>query len=62
MADECPVDDCAGDLDGNQVVDIEGLLLVISGWNTDSGDTNDDGLTDVADLLLIIDLWETTCP
>ncbi|MBG84827.1 MAG: hypothetical protein CMJ40_09815 [Phycisphaerae bacterium] len=62
VADECPADDCEGDLDGNQVVDIEDLLLVISGWNTDSGDANDDGRTDIADLLLIIDLWETSCP
>ena len=62
VADECPAEDCAGDLDGNRVIDIEDLLLVISGWNTDSGDTDDDGMTDIADLLLIIDLWETTCP
>ena len=61
VADECPFNQCTGDLDGNQLVDIEDLLLAISGWNTDSGDTNDDGMTDITDLLLIIALWGTTC-
>jgi hypothetical protein len=45
---------CNGDLNGDQVVDIDDILLVIGGWATPDGDVNGDGDTTVDDLLLCI--------
>jgi len=50
-----------GDLDGDGVVGIEDLLIVISGWGSCSNcvaDINKDGVVDVEDLLLVISYWQ----
>jgi hypothetical protein len=45
---------CEGDADGNHVVDVNDILVVIGGWGTPDGDVNGDGETTVDDLLLCI--------
>ena len=49
---------CIGDLDGDDVVDIDDLLLLIDNWgNPGIGDVNDDGVVDIDDLLILINHW-----
>jgi hypothetical protein len=45
---------CEGDADGNHVVDVNDILVVIGGWGTPDGDVNGDGETTVDDLVLCI--------
>jgi hypothetical protein len=45
---------CEGDANGDQVVDVNDILLVISAWGTPDGDVDGDGDTDVDDLLLCV--------
>ncbi|MBT4768469.1 MAG: hypothetical protein HOO04_08930, partial [Phycisphaerae bacterium] len=45
---------CEGDVDGDQVVGVNDILVVIGGWGTPDGDVNGDGDTTVDDLLLCI--------
>ena len=45
---------CEGDVDGDQVVDVNDILLVVGGWGTPDGDVNGDGDTTIDDLLLCI--------
>ncbi|MEE2719371.1 MAG: FG-GAP-like repeat-containing protein, partial [Planctomycetota bacterium] len=51
---------CLGDADGDQVVDVSDLLVVISEWGECNGctcDFNLDGMVDVMDLLEVIAAW-----
>ena len=61
---DCP-DDCTGDADGSDSVDIEDLLLVLGEYSTCtencSGDLDDDGDVDIEDMLLVIGGWGA-CP
>lgn len=53
--DACEGQPCPGDVDGNGVVDVDDLLLILSGWGGDgSGDADGDGDVDVDDLLMAI--------
>lgn len=54
---------CPGDLDENEVTEINDLLLVLSFWGNDdgNGDIDGDGVTNVTDLLIVIDTWGP-CP
>ncbi|MCZ6837361.1 MAG: hypothetical protein O7G85_16420 [Planctomycetota bacterium] len=55
---------CAGDVDGNTVVDVNDLLALLALWGTDPGnpaDTNSDGTVDVLDLLDLLAVWGA-CP
>lgn len=45
------------DLDGDGVVGVSDLLVVLAAWGTDAGDVNGDGTTDVADLLAVLSSW-----
>ena len=45
---------CEGDANGDQVVDVNDILLIISAWGTPEGDVDGDGDTDVDDLLLCV--------
>ena len=58
IAAECLID-CQGDIDGNSIVDVSDVLLLIGYWgSSDSpGDINQDGIVDVSDLLIVIDSW-----
>ncbi|MCH2136825.1 MAG: FG-GAP-like repeat-containing protein [Phycisphaerales bacterium] len=48
---------CPGDINNDQIVDVNDLLLVIAGWGTAGGDINGDGSTDVEDVLAVISSW-----
>ena len=54
---DCGEPSCAGDLDGNGMVDADDLLHVIGSWGTADGDANGDGTTNADDLLLLISNW-----
>ncbi|MBG79672.1 MAG: hypothetical protein CMJ39_03045 [Phycisphaerae bacterium] len=53
---EIPIDldDCPADLDGNGVVDVDDLLLVISAWDSPDADITGDDVTNIDDLLTIL--------
>jgi hypothetical protein len=51
------VDDPA-DLDGDGIVGVADLLIVLATWGTPAGDVNGDGTTDLADLLLVLVAWD----
>ncbi|MCH2154095.1 MAG: hypothetical protein MK089_12210, partial [Phycisphaerales bacterium] len=53
---EIPVDldDCPADLDGNGVVDVDDLLLVISAWDSPDADITGDDVTNIDDLLTVL--------
>ena len=50
---------CVGDLDGNGVVRVNDLLLLIAAWGNQGGDADLDGngVVAVADLLILISNW-----
>jgi hypothetical protein len=50
---------CAGDVNGNNQVDVGDLLFIITNWNAPGGpaDINGSGLVDVVDLLIVINNW-----
>jgi len=49
--------DCAADMDGSSVVDIEDLLLFMDAWGTPAADLNGDGSPDINDLLMLMGMW-----
>ena len=59
IPDECQKPtNCVADPTGNQVVDVDDLLVVINNWgNPGLGDLNTSGTTDVDDLTLVINNW-----
>jgi hypothetical protein len=52
---------CDADLDGNCVVDVNDLLIVLGEWGNPGGDITGDGTTDVDDLLALLAAWGD-CP
>ena len=50
-----------GDLDGNGVIDVSDLLILLSGWgecdDICDADLNSDGVVDVSDLLMLLGNW-----
>lgn len=51
-----------GDLNGDGIVDVADLLLLLGAWGPCAGescpaDLNDDGTVDVADLLILLGNW-----
>ena len=58
-------DPCPGDVNGDMIIDITDLLIVLSQWGqTCSGcpaDVTGDGVINIADLLAIIANWGTPC-
>ena len=54
-ATACGGASCPGDVDGSGAVDVDDLLLILSGWGgSGSGDADGDGDVDVDDLLMAI--------
>jgi len=53
VPDEC---ECEGDLNGDSLVNVDDILLVILGWGEPggAGDANGDGIVDALDLSLVI--------
>lgn len=52
---------CPADLNGDGVVDINDILIGLSGFGTPAGDVNGDGVGDVNDILILIASFGTTC-
>jgi hypothetical protein len=48
---------CPADLDGNGVVDVTDLLLLLGAWGTPDADITGDGITAVEDLLALLGAW-----
>jgi hypothetical protein len=48
---------CPGDLNGDALVNVQDLLMLLAAWGTDEADLNDDGNTNVLDLLILLDAW-----
>jgi hypothetical protein len=65
LGDEPPT--CLGDINGDNVVNVSDLLLLLGAWGTcptpDNcpGDFNGDGVVNVADLLIMLSAWGA-CP
>ena len=55
--------DCAADINGDEVVNVQDLLLVVAAFGNAGGpeDINGDGIVNVQDLLLVIATWGP-CP
>jgi hypothetical protein len=62
IPDECEKD-CPGDANGDGVVDLADLNLVLAnfGQTTDQGDVNGDGVVDLADLNLVLANFGDEC-
>jgi hypothetical protein len=58
IAAECLID-CLGDIDGNSIVNVSDVLLLIEYWGSSGspGDINQDGIVDVSDLLMVVANW-----
>jgi len=55
--------DCPGDLNGDRVVDVCDLMILLSAYGVDDGgDLNCDGVTDRADLGVLLAHWGEACP
>jgi len=67
VPDECE-NPCPGDVDGNGIVDLSDLTVLlanfgtISGANPEDGDTDGDGDVDLTDLATLLGVFGTTCP
>jgi len=48
---------CAGDVNGDGVVDGADLALLLGGWETPAGDLNGDGTTNGSDLAVLLGAW-----
>ena len=50
---------CSGDVNGDWIIDVPDLLLVLGAWGNPGGteDVNGDGVVDVLDLLEIHSAW-----
>jgi len=59
----CDDPSCSGDADGDGMVAVSDILVVIDMWGQSggAGDVNGDGSVDVGDLLAIVDAWGA-CP
>lgn len=61
ISEECPVA-CAGDIDGDGVINVNDLLMLIGAWGTCDGcpeDIDENGVVNVNDLLIAIAAWGT---
>ncbi|MFO0838273.1 MAG: hypothetical protein U1D55_07065 [Phycisphaerae bacterium] len=54
---------CAGDLNGDRVVNESDLGILLGGWQSGAcGDLNGDGATSEGDLGILLANWQNTCP
>jgi hypothetical protein len=56
---DCDPNSCPADINGDSVVNVTDLLMVVAQWGlTDSpADINGDGIVDVSDLLIVVGNW-----
>jgi hypothetical protein len=64
--DECLISETCescGDINGDNVVNVGDLLVIIKTWNTSDidGDVTLDGIVDVEDILFIVSVWGNDC-
>jgi len=53
---------CPGDLNGDAVVDIDDLAILLNGFGSSTaGDLNGDGVTDTNDLAILLNAFGQTC-
>ena len=54
---------CHGDLNGDQVIDVQDILDLIGVWNTpdENADLDEDGQVDADDLLELLSLFGSSC-
>jgi len=45
---------CSSDFNGNGIVDVDDMLVVIAEWGQPGGDLNGDGTTGIDDLLILL--------
>lgn len=63
----CPAPVCTGDVNGDRVVDLADLAILLgnfgtlSGGTLEGGDVNSDGAVDIQDLALLLAAFGTTC-
>ncbi len=59
----CDGPSCAGDVNGDSVVDVSDILAIVGAWGASSGpeDINGDGIVDVSDVLEVVAVWGP-CP
>lgn len=48
---------CDGNLNGDGVVNIDDLLIILSDWGGTGGDANGDGQTNIDDILVVLGNW-----
>ena len=48
---------CDGNLNGDDVVNIDDLLIILSDWGGTGGDANGDGQTNIDDILVVLGNW-----
>ncbi|HRP62988.1 MAG TPA: dockerin type I domain-containing protein [Phycisphaerales bacterium] len=64
LADSPGTPTCAGDLNGDNTIDVLDLLILLGAWGNNPGhpaDMNGDGTVDVLDLLILLGAWGE-CP
>jgi hypothetical protein len=57
---EMPAPICPGDLNGDSVVNVSDLLILLGAWGSCPGcaaDLNGDGVVNVSDLLILLGAW-----
>jgi C1A family cysteine protease len=64
---ECESVTCPGDLNGDGVIDLDDLTILLgnygmSGAAPEDGDINGDGMVDLVDLAALLEVYGTTCP
>jgi hypothetical protein len=60
MNETCTVVPCFGDATGDEQVDVQDLVAVISAWGSkgpNAADINGDGVVDVSDLVAVVTNW-----
>ena len=52
-----PAVPCDGNLNDDDVVNIDDLLIILGSWGGTGGDANNDGLTNIDDILVVLGNW-----
>ena len=48
---------CQGDVNGDQMVGVDDLLILLAAWGTSMRDLDGDGIVNVPDLLMLLAAW-----
>ncbi len=58
---DCNEEPCPEDLNGDGVINVDDILIVIGAYGDPAGDVNGDGVGDVNDILMVLAAFGTTC-